>query len=101
MIAAHVTRTTEQMVAKELSTFVTDSLDDILQFTYEKARMTVWSVVYKIVEKILFDLLRLEAKNEILNKRLANCFNTGDAADKIGGKSFSINASMAQIAVFI
>lgn len=37
MAAQHVARTKEQLVANELATLVVDSLDDILQCSYEMA----------------------------------------------------------------
>lgn len=52
MIAAQLSRTTEQMVRKEISTIVAVSLDYILQWTYDRARKGVRSVVYKVVEQI-------------------------------------------------
>lgn len=44
MIAAQVART-KQMVAKEISNLLEDSLDDILQFRYGKAQTRVLFVV--------------------------------------------------------
>lgn len=54
---AQVAPTTEPMLFKELSELVEVSLDGILQCTYEKESTGVRSVVHKVVQKILFDLL--------------------------------------------
>lgn len=58
MIAAQVARSTEQMVAKEISTSLVDSLDYILPCAYEKAPMGVSSIVHNVLERILSDLMR-------------------------------------------
>lgn len=50
MVAAPVACTTEQLVAKGILTAGADSLDDILQCAYERARTGDRSVDYNIVE---------------------------------------------------
>lgn len=58
MTARQIASTTEQLVAKGISTLVADSLEDILQCADEKAHTGGRSVVYNVVEKMFFDLSR-------------------------------------------
>lgn len=101
MIAAKVAPATEQMAAKEIWTLVRDSLDDILQSTYEKAGSGGFSVVYNDVEKIPFDLLSREVMYATVDNHIANYFDSSDAADKIGEELLCTNAFMAPIPGFI
>lgn len=78
-----------------------DSSEDILQGTYEKAHKGAHSVVYKVVEKIPFDLLRQKVMDEILDNHIANYCHNADAAEKICGKLLSRNAFMEPIAASI
>lgn len=96
-----ITNTMEQMVAKWISTLVVDSLGDILQCPYEKVGMGGRSVVYNVIEKMLFDLLRREVMNKFLDKPIANYFDTSEAVDKISGKLLFTNAFITPIAAII
>lgn len=46
MVSPDVTRRTEMLVTKEILTLVADSLDNILQFAYERVCTGVLSVSY-------------------------------------------------------
>lgn len=83
MFAAQGFRTIEQMAIMQISPLVEDSLPDILQFTYEKARTRVRSVVYSVVVKVLFDLMRQEMMDNILHKHMANNINTSNTTDML------------------
>lgn len=49
-IAVQIACTTEHMLAKEIATLVANSLDDILQWAYEKERTGVLLAVYNVFE---------------------------------------------------
>lgn len=78
-----------------------DSLNHILQYALEKARTGVFPVVHNVFEQKLFDLLRLEVMDAILDKQVANNFHTKDASNKIGGNLLSTNSFMDPIAAFV
>lgn len=101
MIAAQAANTMKQMVAKECSTVVADSWDDIMQCSYDMAGTGVCSVVYNAVEKILLHLLRSEMMNKTVDKHIANNFDTANSVDKIYGNLQSTNAYIASIVVFM
>lgn len=86
MVAAQVTRPTEQLVTKAISTAVVDSLDDILQCKREKGRPEACSVVYNVDEQVPLDLSRQEVMDKIPEKHIANYFDTSAVADKIREK---------------
>lgn len=101
VVGAQVACKTEQLVAKDISTLEANSLVDTLQFACKKVRTGVGSVDYKIVERILLDLLHREVMDEILENFIANHSDTSDAADKNGEKLLSKNAFTAPIAAVI
>lgn len=63
--------------------------------------MRVFSVVYNVVEKFLFDLVHQEVMNEILNKLTAKYLDDSNAADKVDAKLLSTKAFETPIAAFI
>lgn len=83
MFPIEISRTTEQMLANEISRLVAGSFDDILQCTNEKWNMGVCSVVYTISEQMLFVSLRRKVFDDILYKHIANYFDSIKAVDKI------------------
>lgn len=101
MIAAQVKRATKQIVAKEITTLVEESLDDILQCAYENARSGVRSVVYNVVEQVVFDLIRQDVIGETLDKHISAYLDTENAADKVCDKLLSNNSFMTPIATFV
>lgn len=101
MVAAPVVSTTEQWVAKEIPTPVAESLNDILQCAYEKARTGARSVAYIVVQQFIFDLFCREVMDEIPEKHLANYFDTSDDTYKIGKRLLFVNAFMAPVATFV
>lgn len=56
------------MVAKDTSTLVGRFLNGVLQGTCEMARTAVHSVVYKVVEQFLLDILRRKVMDKSLKK---------------------------------
>lgn len=101
VVAKQVAGEMEQLVSKEILTLVADSLSDILQWSYEKARTGARSVFYNVVEQMVFDMLRYERIDEFLDNRITKYFDTNDPADKVGGKLLSTNAFMAPIIKFV
>lgn len=95
IIALNITRATEQMVAKETSTFVADSLHKTLQCSL------VSSVVYSVVEQVLFDLFPHKVLEEILNKLIVIYFHTDNVVDKICVNSRSTKNFIAPVAEII
>lgn len=65
-----------------------DNFDNILQCPYEKVRTAVPPIVYIVVERILFDLLRQEVVEKIFKKPIATYIDIGNAADKVCGKCY-------------
>lgn len=57
MVATRISRTTKQMVSKEVSTIATELLCIIQQFFYKITRTGAHSVVYYVVEQVLYDFL--------------------------------------------
>lgn len=55
MIAAQIGQRTEKMVAKEMSGLVVEASVDILQFAYNNSPSSVFSVIYKTFEQVLWD----------------------------------------------
>lgn len=92
LFAAHVVCSTGQLGVKEISTLVVDFLNHILQCGYEKWKTGVHSVVNSVVEQLLFDWLRREVMDDILEKHIANYFDSSDATNKSGGKLLCTNA---------
>lgn len=77
-----------------------ESLDLIRKGTFETVRTGVHTVIYNFEHRI-WDLLRREGMNGIIDKHTPNCFDSGHAADKIRGKLLSTNICMVPIAAFI
>lgn len=101
MVAAQVAFTTEQLVAKGISTHVAKSLEEVMPCTYHRARTEVCSVFYTIFMEILLDLLKNELMDEVVDKRITNYLDTRDASDNFGEKLLSTNAFNAPFAAFI
>lgn len=89
------------MVAKEISTLVAESLDDILQCVYKNANTGARSIVYIVVEQILFDLLRRGVIFETLDMHIFTCVKSSNADDKVCENLFSDNSFTAPIPNFI
>lgn len=101
MIAKQVEGTTKLLLAKEVPTLVADSLNDILQCTYEKSRTGARYVVYNVVKQIIFDLLRRDLMDKTLDQHIAKYFNTSDTVERVRANVVSKNAFMAPITAFI
>lgn len=63
--------------------------------------MGVHYAVLNVVEQILFDLLRLELIDEIIDKHIVDYFDASVAADKICENLVSTNAFMRLIIMFL
>lgn len=100
-VAAQCTCTTEQMVAKEISAFVAESLEAILQWAYENACPGFRSVIYKFAEQVLLDVLCRAMIGEPLDRHISTYFSSSDPADKVGVKPISTNSLIAPIAALI
>lgn len=68
MIASQVSRTTDQVVAREIATIVVDSLDNTLQYVCNKVCTKARSVVSNVLPQNLWYLLRQEVMDKIPNK---------------------------------
>lgn len=101
MVGAQTARTSEQMVGKENSAFVAESLDDILPFAYEKACIGVRYITYIVFESVLLDLLRKDGTADTLYRHISTNFHSKEPTDKVGRKLLSTNSCMAAIAPFI
>lgn len=89
MIATQVPCTSGHMVAKEISTLVSDSLDDLLQWAYGRLGMRFSFVVNIFIEQMLFDLVRGEVMYQILGKHIAEYFDNSNTARKVGESYYS------------
>lgn len=101
MVATQVARPTEQLDAKEISTIVVDSLDDIQPYKYEKVCTALHCIVGAFVEQILFDLLCREMMHEILDRNIGSYFDTSNTNGKVGEKLLFLNAFLPPMPVFI
>lgn len=81
VFVSEIVRTTDRLVAKEIPTLVSGSLEEDLQWKYEKACMRTRSDIYTVVEQILSNLSHSEVVDETLNKYIANSFDTRDSTD--------------------
>lgn len=91
----------EQLVAKESTALVENSLHDILHWVYKEARTGVQSVVYNVVDEILFDLLREDVTDWTLHKHITKYFDTRDPNSKVGEKLLSTYVFMGPIPALI
>lgn len=104
MVSRPVSHTTEQLKAKGIPTLLADSLVDIPQCANEQARTGARSVVYIVVEQILFNLLCRVCRErmvEILDQHFMKYFDNSDTTDNVDEKILSANAFMAPFAVLI
>lgn len=88
------------MVAKEISQLVADSLHDILMHMWEGTHGSLLCRLDRSWTNPIWSIAP-GSMDEILEKHVANYFDTGNAADRIGGKLMSANSFMAPIAAFV
>lgn len=100
MLAKHVARTTEQVVAKKIPTLVAYPLHDILQRKNEKAcKKFVRSIIASL--SIFFSTCCIGKRWTRFLTKMAKYFDTTDSADKVGEKLVSTNGFNAPIPAFI
>lgn len=80
-IAAKISRTTENIVAKENYKLVAGSLDDILQCAYCDACAGVRPVIHTVVEEVISDL-RPEHVWQTLYRHISTYFHSSQADHK-------------------
>lgn len=73
----------KELVTEEPATFVEDSLEDIPHLSYHTAQRGICSVMYKVMEQVMFGLFREERIREILNSHMARLFDPEAAADRL------------------
>lgn len=91
------------MLAKEAKEVGAESIDYILQCSYEKARTEVRPVNYYVGEQILLDLMYYTGTlvGEIVKRQVFNYFKSDDAAGQVCRKLLSVKLFMAPVSEFI
>lgn len=92
---AQQTAFTTNHIGCKVSDRVAKSLDDILQSPYKNARTEVGSITHNFIEIIPLDLLCGHMIDDILDRRIATYFQSGDDADNMYGELLPNESSMA------
>lgn len=86
MVATQIAGTMEKTVAQEISSFSPDSLDNILQCTYENARAGIFPIISNIVEQVILDLLRRDMIGKTPFEHISSYFDFIDAVNRVQGR---------------
>lgn len=100
MIPTQIACTKMQRATKKFSALVAESFDDILPLPQENIRSGVRSVIYKVLEQVLLELLRRDMIDETHNRHIFSNFKGCNAADKVCGKLLSTNSCIAPTVAF-
>lgn len=91
----------KQLVTDELAMLVEGSLDDIPCTSYCNAQSGIRSVVYRVLEQVMLDLLRKDVIEETMDAHIAKVLNTYAAADEISEKLLTSSSFIAPITTFV
>lgn len=75
--------TVTELVANRLSIMIKKFLEERLSASFKNAQSSIESVVYKVVEQVVLDLLRKEIMGETMDSHIAKLFDTDAACDRL------------------
>lgn len=101
MIPTQIVCTKKHMIRKEKSIQVTSFLDNILQWTYEQALNGFRTIVYNVIKKVQFNLLRQYVRFKTLFRPISTYFNNINASEKDFEKLLSKDFIMMHIVTSI